>query len=142
MAFFNYQNPYQPYPYQPQMQMQMPVQPQQPLPQPVQPQQTTLYGQMVDSIDAARSKDIDMSGNPRYYPNINGNEIYVKQLQADGTCPVVVYRRDSQTQNVIEQKQEQDNEMKKILEELQNIKTLMQNGGVQNGKHNATHEHD
>lgn len=55
--------------------------------------QQTIPGQMVDSLDAARAKDIDMSGAPRYYPNINGQEIYMKQLQADGTCPTVVYKR-------------------------------------------------
>ena len=121
MAFFNYQNPYQPYPYQPQM--QMPVQPQQPLPQPVQPQQTTLYGQMVDSLESAKAKDIDMSGNPRYYPNINGTEIYMKQLNADGTCPVVVFKRESVPQKLITQAQ--DDTSKQILEELQNIRSLL-----------------
>lgn len=89
---FNY-NPYNPYQFQnPYMGYQQPTQQyQNQMSQPNLPQ--TIPGQMVDSVDTARSKDIDMSGAPRYYPNINGQEIYVKQLQPDGTCPTVVYRK-------------------------------------------------
>ena len=136
MAFFNSQNPYYPY----QTQMQMPVQQPQPMPQPIQPQQTTLYGQMVDSLDSAKAKDIDMSGNPRYYPNINGTEIYMKQLQADGTCPVVVFKRETAPQKIIAQAQ--DDSMQKILEELQNIKTLMTQRGGQQNERTANNKHD
>ena len=55
-------------------------------------QPTFLNGQMVDSLEVARAKDVDMSGNANFYPNINGKEIYRKQLQPDGTCPTFVYR--------------------------------------------------
>lgn len=99
-----YMNPYGYNPYQPQ-QMQQSYQQYQNQYQPMQTMQTaqaalatpavplTIPGQMVDSFEAAKAKDIDMSGSPRYYPNINGSEIYMKQLQSDGTCPTIVYRK-------------------------------------------------
>ena len=52
---------------------------QQPMPQ--VPQIPMLQGQMVDGIDTVKAKDVDMSGNPVYYPKTDGTEIYRKQLQ-------------------------------------------------------------
>lgn len=63
---------------------------QQPMPQ--VPQIPMLQGQMVDGIDTVKAKDVDMSGNPVYYPKTDGTEIYRKQLQADGRSRVFVYR--------------------------------------------------
>ena len=62
--------------------------------QPVQqmPQVPMIQGQMVDGIDTVRAKDVDMSGNPVYYPKTDGTEIYRKQLQADGKSQIFVYR--------------------------------------------------
>ena len=48
------------------------------------PQSPMLQGQMVDGIDTVKAKDVDMSGNPVYYPKTDGTEIYRKQLQSDG----------------------------------------------------------
>ena len=59
--------------------------------QPV-PQSPMLQGQMVDGIDTVKAKDVDMSGNPVYYPKTDGTEIYRKQLQADGRSRIFVYR--------------------------------------------------
>ena len=63
--------------------------------QPMQqmPQVAMLSGQMVDGIDTVKAKDVDMSGNPVYYPKTDGTEIYKKQLQADGRSRIFVYRR-------------------------------------------------
>lgn len=63
---------------------------QQPIPQ--VPQIPMLQGQMVDGIDTVKAKDVDMSGNPVYYPKTDGTEIYRKQLQADGRSRIFVYR--------------------------------------------------
>lgn len=63
---------------------------QQPMPQ--IPQIPMLQGQMVDGIDTVKAKDVDMSGNPVYYPKTDGTEIYRKQLQADGRSRIFVYR--------------------------------------------------
>lgn len=51
-----------------------------------------LHGQMVDGIDTVKAKDVDMSGNPVYYPKTDGTEVYRKQLQADGRSKIFVYR--------------------------------------------------
>ena len=66
------------------MQMQQPVQQMQQMPM--------LQGQMVDGIDTVKAKDVDMSGNPVYYPKTDGTEVYRKQLQADGRSKIFVYR--------------------------------------------------
>ena len=73
--------------------------------QPVQqiPQTPMLLGQMVDGIDTVKAKDVDMSGNPVYYPKTDGTEIYRKQLQADGRSKIFVYRLS----NPDEQQQEE-----------------------------------
>ena len=63
---------------------------QQPMPQ--VPQIPMLQGQMVDGIDTVKAKDVDMSGNPVYYPKTDGTERYRKQLQADGRSRIFVYR--------------------------------------------------
>ena len=67
-----------------QVQMQQPIQ--------QLPQIAILQGQMVDGIDTVKAKDVDMSGNPVYYPKTDGTEIYKKQLQADGKSRIFVYR--------------------------------------------------
>lgn len=56
------------------------------------PQSPMLQGQMVDGIDTVKAKDVDMSGNPVYYPKTDGTEIYKKQLQSDGRSRIFVYR--------------------------------------------------
>lgn len=83
-----------------QMQMQQPIQ--------QVPQIAMLQGQMVDGIDTVKAKDVDMSGNPVYYPKTDGTEIYKKQLQADGRSRIFVYRLlnpDEQQQPNQEEKQ-------------------------------------
>lgn len=55
-----------------------------------------LNGQMVDSIDVVKAKDVDLSGAPTFYPNVNGSEIYRKQLMADGTSQTITYRKVDQ----------------------------------------------
>lgn len=55
-----------------------------------------LNGQMVDGIEAVKAKDVDLSGAPTFYPNVNGSEIYRKQLMADGTSQTVIYRKVDQ----------------------------------------------
>lgn len=84
---------------------------QQPVPQmaqiPQMPQIPGLPGQMVDGIDTVKAKDVDMTGNPVYYPKTDGTEIYKKQLQADGRSRIFVYRLlnpDEQQQPKVEEK--------------------------------------
>lgn len=94
MPYNPYYNPYQQPMYQPPMQdrlSQLQNQYQATVPQPVY-QPVHLNGQMVDSIDVVKAKDVDMSGAVTYYPKADLSEIYTKQLQADGTSRIVTYR--------------------------------------------------
>lgn len=57
-----------------------------------QPQQmAVLNGQMVGSLDEVKGKDVDLSGNPTWYPKVDGTEVYRKQLQPDGTSKILTY---------------------------------------------------
>lgn len=95
MTYPTYQNPINPYQerlsqlpnnnYQPQMQF-VPIQ------QQMNQQNQFLSGQIVDGIDAVKAKDVDMTGNPVWYPKSDGTEIYRKQLQADGRSQICTYR--------------------------------------------------
>ena len=57
---------------------------------PIQP--VGLNGEVVDSIDVVKAKNVDMSGNVTFYPKADLSEIYTKQLQMDGTSRIVTYR--------------------------------------------------
>lgn len=54
-------------------------------------QLSMLSGQMVGSLDEVKGKDVDLSGNPTWYPKVDGTEIYRKQLQPDGTSKILTY---------------------------------------------------
>ena len=57
-----------------------------------QHQPAVLNGQMVGSLDEVKGKDVDLSGNPTWYPKVDGTEVYRKQLQPDGTSKILTYR--------------------------------------------------
>src|SRR5699024_1853202 len=57
---------------------------------PVQPM--GLNGEVVDSIDVVKAKNVDMSGQPTFYPKSDLSEVYVKRLMADGTSQIVTYK--------------------------------------------------
>ena len=91
-------NPYQQPMYNPmapyqerlnQMQMQAQYN-QQPMVQ--QNQAMSLNGEIVDSIDVVKAKNVDMSGQPTFYPKSDLSEVYVKRLMADGTSQIVTYK--------------------------------------------------
>ena len=54
-------------------------------------QMAVLNGQMVGSLDEVKGKDVDLSGNPTWYPKVDGTEVYRKQLQPDGTSKIHTY---------------------------------------------------
>lgn len=59
----------------------------------VQQNQTmSLNGEIVDSIDVVKAKNVDMSGQPTFYPKSDLSEVYVKRLMADGTSQIVTYK--------------------------------------------------
>ena len=51
-----------------------------------------LNGEIVDSIDVVKAKNVDMSGQPTFYPKSDLSEVYVKRLLADGTSQIVTYK--------------------------------------------------
>ncbi len=57
-----------------------------------QNQAMSLNGEIVDSIDVVKAKNVDMSGQPTFYPKSDLSEVYVKRLMADGTSRIVTYR--------------------------------------------------
>ena len=97
-----FNNAYNPYFMQPQMQRMQPVQPMQPI-QPIEPQmqQTTqpmyrqslgLQGKSVDSLDVVKAMDIPLDGSVSYFPLVDGSAIVTKQLQQDGTSKTIIYK--------------------------------------------------
>ena len=43
-------------------------------------------------IDVVKAKNVDMSGQPTFYPKSDLSEVYVKRLMADGTSQIVTYK--------------------------------------------------
>ena len=107
-------NPYQQQMYNPmapyqdrlaQLQAQYNQQP--PYSQMAQQSQTVgLNGEVVDSIDVVKAKNVDMSGNVTFYPKSDMTEIYTKQLQSDGTSRIVTYRAVQPEESKPEQAQQ------------------------------------
>ena len=57
-----------------------------------QQQMYGLNGEIVDGIDVVKAKNVSMDGSVVYYPQSNGEAIYTKQLQPDGTSRILTYR--------------------------------------------------
>ena len=70
---------------------------------PQQIQQPGLHGEVVDSIDVVKAKNVDMSGHPTFYPKADMSEIYTKQLMQDGTSRIVTYKAVQPEENKTEQ---------------------------------------
>lgn len=77
--------------YMPQRQVPQPIQSIQPMPQ-IEQVRTGLQGKQVDSLEAVKATDVDLTGNVNYYPLTDGSAIVTKQLQMDGTSKMVIYK--------------------------------------------------
>lgn len=64
----------------------------------VQQQQAPMFlkGRLVANAAEANAAMIDLDGTPFFFPNANGNEIYMKQVGLDGNAPLVVFQRVQQ----------------------------------------------
>ena len=140
---YNYGNPYgyqQPMMnYQPMDRLQQLQQnyqntiPQYQQPQMPQQQMYGLNGEIVDGIDVVKAKNVDMTGAVVYYPQSNGEAIYTKQLQPDGTSRILTYRiSQDMPKEPAQQPMSQDvlNEMfgqlrQDVLSEINGIKDLV-----------------
>lgn len=88
---FQQQQMYNPMaPYQERLNQMQAQYSQQPMVQ--QNQAMSLNGEIVDSIDVVKAKNVDMSGQPTFYPKSDLSEVYVKRLMADGTSQIVTYK--------------------------------------------------
>lgn len=136
---FQQQQMYNPMaPYQDRLnQMQMQAQyNQQPMVQQNQP--VGLNGEIVDSIDVVKAKNVDMSGQPTFYPKSDLSEVYVKRLMADGTSQIITFKA-VQPEVASEQRPEVVNteilnqlfsEMKQdIMQEISSIKEMIPKQG-------------
>ena len=64
-----------------------------------QAQTVGLNGEIVDSLDVVKAKNVDMSGNVTFYPKADLSEIFTKQLMPDGTSKIVTYHAMQSDQN-------------------------------------------
>ena len=88
---FQQQQMYNPMaPYQERLNQMQAQYSQQPMVQ--QNQAMGLNGEIVDSVDVVKAKNVDMSGQPTFYPKSDLSEVYVKRLMADGTSQIVTYK--------------------------------------------------
>ena len=71
-----------------------------------QNQAMSLNGEIVDSIDVVKAKNVDMSGQPTFYPKSDLSEVYVKRLMADGTSQIVTYKAVQPEENKPDQAQQ------------------------------------
>lgn len=103
--------------------------------QPQMPQQQMygLNGEIVDGIDVVKAKNVSMDGSVVYYPQSNGEAIYTKQLQPDGTSRILTYRiSQDMPKEPVQQSVSQDvlNEMfvqlrQDLLSEINGVKDLV-----------------
>ena len=71
-----------------------------------QAQTVGLNGEIVDSLDVVKAKNVDMSGQPTFYPKSDLAEVYVKRLMADGTSQIVTYKAVQPEENKPDQAQQ------------------------------------
>ena len=60
--------------------------------QPTYQKTITLQGKSVDNIEVVKATDIPLDGSVSYFPLVDGSAIVTKQLQADGTSRMIVYK--------------------------------------------------
>ena len=60
--------------------------------QPAYQKSIILQGKSVDNIEVVKATDIPLDGSVSYFPLVDGSAIVTKQLQADGTSRMIVYK--------------------------------------------------
>lgn len=65
-----------------------------------------LQGKTVDNIEVVKATDIPLDGSISYFPLVDGSAIVTKQLQADGTSRMIVYKPvETQQPKQVEEKE-------------------------------------
>ena len=74
--------------------------------QPAYQKPIILQGKSVDNIEVVKATDIPLDGSISYFPLVDGSAIVTKQLQADGTSRMVVYKPvETQQPKQVEEKE-------------------------------------
>ena len=111
-------------------------QPQQYQPQQFQPIQFQgIQGRIVDNIDVVKATEISLDGSISYFPIADGSAIVTKQLQADGTSKLMVYKPviTETPKNITNE--EFEKEISKLRNEIEKI-----NKRLGDGKYDAQSE--
>lgn len=65
-----------------------------------------LQGKTVDNIEVVKATDIPLDGSVSYFPLVDGSAIVTKQLQADGTSRMIIYKPvETQQPKQVEEKE-------------------------------------
>lgn len=64
-----------------------------------------LQGKTVDNIEVVKATDIPLDGSVSYFPLVDGSSIITKQLQADGTSRMIVYKPAEMEPKITENKE-------------------------------------
>ena len=90
--------------------------------------QANLLGKVVESMDVVKAIDIVLDGSVNYFPLSDGSAIITKQLQADGTSKMVVYKPTQESKKVnyltIESLEEALNEIQELQDMKEDIKEI------------------
>ena len=123
-GLYNPFNPYNPYGMQPQAAPQAPMAPvpmqrpsQSVMPPVQQSNPNTLSCEIVGDFETVKAAQLDMTGQPKYYPLSDGTTIYRKQLMADGTSKIFTYTLASEPK----ENASTDGSDAKVMEELMSI---------------------
>lgn len=99
-------------------------------PQSYQQPINSLQGKSVESLDVAKAIDIPIDGSISYFPLTDGSAIITKQLQMDGKSKTVIYKPDTSTSAVNDDRTSFSlEESNYIKEELKSIKTQIRELG-------------
>lgn len=75
---------------------------QQMLPSTFQQQPQTISGRTVNRVEDIAVNEISMDGSMSFFPNANGQEIYGKKWNSDGTVSTILYRISTENQQTQE----------------------------------------
>lgn len=120
---YYYGNQYQQQNYQPQYQQQM-------LPSAFQQQQNVISGRTVNRVEDIAVNEISMDGSMSFFPNANGQEIYGKKWNSDGTVSTILYRISTENPQATELStadyyKKMEGNFEDILNQLDDIRSLI-----------------
>lgn len=101
---------------------------------------TTLTGRMIDKVDEIMPNEVRMDGSLGYFPMKDLSAIYVKQWDQDANLVTVKYIPDP---NIVKNNEtaeaEQSNILNQILNQLDDIQSLLKQNNTNTNKFNKTH---